>query len=62
VASIHGAGGSRRREECGWVWWRGGSSKPAIARIQHLLEVRAGELGHVEELDGIGAHDATIPV
>jgi hypothetical protein len=43
------------------VWWRGVSSKPAIARIQHLLEVRAGELGHVEELDGIGAHDVTIP-
>jgi hypothetical protein len=37
-------------------------NKPAIARIQHLLEVRAGELGHVEELDGVGAHDATINV
>jgi hypothetical protein len=36
-------------------------NKPAIARIQHL-EVRAGELGHVEELDGVGAHDATINV
>jgi hypothetical protein len=37
-------------------------NKPAIARIQHLLDVRAGELGHVEELDGVGAHDVTIPV
>jgi hypothetical protein len=37
-------------------------NKPAIARIQHLLEVKAGEVGHAEELDGVRAHDATIPV
>lgn len=29
---------------------------------QHLLEVRAGELGHAKKLDRIGARDAAIPV
>jgi hypothetical protein len=37
-------------------------NKPATARIQHLLEVGAGELGRAKELDGVGPRDATIPV
>jgi hypothetical protein len=37
-------------------------NKRAIARVQHPPEVRAGELGHVEEIDGVEARDATIPI
>jgi hypothetical protein len=28
----------------------------------HLLEVGARELGHAEELDGVGARDAAVPI
>jgi hypothetical protein len=37
-------------------------ARATMARIQHLLEVGTGELGHAEELDGIGTRDTTIPV
>lgn len=37
-------------------------ARATVERSQHLLQVGPGELGHAEELDGVGARDATIPV